>query len=69
MPKDNSSLELVQISNANLLPYLSLNPIYNAHSLFVCEQKPMKVSAAVISKITGNIEAVLITGQPDIFLL
>ena len=58
-----------QIKNKNLVPVLNLDPIYNAHSIYVCEQKPEATSPVVVSNLTGCIEAVLITGNPDIFLL
>lgn len=64
---DNYKVE--KIKNSEILPFLNLEPIYNAHSIYVCKNKPEDVSLAAISKATNNIEAVLITGLPELFVV
>lgn len=61
--------KIERIKNSEILPFLKLEPIYNAHSIYVCKNKPDDVSLAAISKTTNKIEAVLITGKPELFIV
>ena len=69
MKDDDFIYEIMSVKNKHLLPFLRLEPIFNTHSIYVCEKKPEDESLAVISKSTNRIEATLITGKPDLFLV
>lgn len=60
-------MKISQIKNIDLLPFLNLDPIYNAWSIYVCRKKPEDTSLAAVSEQTGSITGTLITGVPGIY--
>lgn len=68
---NNSTYKIEKIKNSEIIPFLNLDPIYNAYTIYVCKTKPEDMSLAVVSKFTNNVEAVLITGKekPTIYMV
>lgn len=54
--------------NKDLIQLLLLNPVYQVYSLYVCEMKPEEESVVAINKESQLIEAILVTGMPDLFV-
>lgn len=54
--------------NKELIQLLLLNPVYQVYSLYVCEVKPEEESVVAINKESQLIDAILITGMPDLFV-
>lgn len=64
----NKTYRVEKVKNIEILPLLNLDPIYNSHSIYVCQNKPQDTSLAAISNNTNKIGAILITGLPDLYL-
>lgn len=58
-----------KVKNKQIVESLILEPIYNAHALHVCREKPEGESMVVVSKESGKIEASLITGIPEVYVV
>ncbi|WP_234117242.1 GNAT family N-acetyltransferase [Clostridium hydrogenum] len=58
-----------KVKNKQIAGALILEPIYNAHALHVCRKKPEDESMVVISRKSGKIEASLITGIPEVYVV
>jgi GNAT superfamily N-acetyltransferase len=54
--------------NKDLIQLLILNPVFQVYSLYVCEKKPEEESVIAINKESQLIEAILVTGMPDLFV-
>jgi GNAT superfamily N-acetyltransferase len=54
--------------NKELIPSLLLNPVYQVYSLYVCETRPEGESVVAINTESKLVEAVLITGKPDLYV-
>lgn len=54
--------------NKELIQLLTLDPVFQVYSLYVCETKPEEESVVAINKESQLIEAILVTGMPDLFV-